>query len=286
MIDEDSLYDILTDQFKSFEEKARSKILFIVEVGSRAYSIPSPGSDYDIKFVYARSLDQYLDLKRKHDCCRLNIGKIELDLTDDNVDEENVTESDVEGWDITKFLGLMKKSNVSVFEWLNSPIVYKEHGLFESIRDISQSYWSPRESSFHYTGIARGELEQIGVTHQASVKSYLYIIRSILNSRWILDKLSFPPMSLHEVIDAELEDGIIKEKVDALVEVKMKEGNRLTRGHDFTLEQWMYKEVEELTAETRKLDRSLNNDVETLNNTFKSIIKNLDLAYFNSYDRL
>ena len=79
---------------------------------------------------------------------------------------------------------------------------------------------------------------------------------------------------------------IIKEKVDALVEVKMKEGNRLTRGHDFTLEQWMYKEVEELTAETRKLDRSLNNDVETLNNTFKSIIKNLDLAYFNSYDRL
>lgn len=84
------------------------RILLAVESGSRAWGFGSPDSDYDVRFLYVRPREWYLALERGRDALE---NPIELPW-------------DVNGWDITKALSLMLKSNAVVLEWLTSPIVY------------------------------------------------------------------------------------------------------------------------------------------------------------------
>ena len=92
------------------------QILFAFESGSRAWGFPSPDSDYDARFVYARSLDWYLSIAPGRDVIEL---PIEGDL-------------DINGWDIQKALGLLLKPNPVLLEWLSSPVRYHWN---EKVRD-------------------------------------------------------------------------------------------------------------------------------------------------------
>jgi predicted nucleotidyltransferase len=79
-----------------------------IESGSRAWGFPSPDSDFDCRFIFVRSMDDYLSLFALHDV-------IETPLVDD---------LDVNGWDLIKALKLLLKGNAVVIEWLTSPIIY------------------------------------------------------------------------------------------------------------------------------------------------------------------
>ena len=85
------------------------RLLFAVESGSRAWGFPSPDSDYDVRFVYARHITDYLRLEDRRDV----------------IERPIVDEIDLNGWDIKKALQLMLKSNAVISEWLQSPIVYR-----------------------------------------------------------------------------------------------------------------------------------------------------------------
>src|SRR5579862_9277778 len=85
-----------------------------IESGSRAWGFPSPDSDYDCRFIFVRSIDDYLSLFASRDV-------IETPLTDD---------LDVNGWDIVKALKLLLKGNAVVIEWLTSPIIYSAEPWF------------------------------------------------------------------------------------------------------------------------------------------------------------
>lgn len=78
------------------------RIVFAVESGSRAWGFPSPDSDYDVRFIYARPVDWYLTIEPGRDV-------IERPISD---------ELDVSGWDIRKALGLLIKPNPVMLEWL------------------------------------------------------------------------------------------------------------------------------------------------------------------------
>jgi len=88
------------------EREEGVRILFAVESGSRAWGFPSPDSDYDARFVYARPADWYLSLAPGRDV-------VELPIDGDY---------DTNGWDIRKALNLLLKPNPVLLEWLSSPI--------------------------------------------------------------------------------------------------------------------------------------------------------------------
>ena len=102
----------ILEKLRLIEQEHDVQILFAVESGSRAWGFPSPDSDYDARFVYARSVDWYLSIDPGRDVIEL---PIEGDL-------------DINGWDIQKALGLLLKPNPVLLEWLSSPVRYHWNG--------------------------------------------------------------------------------------------------------------------------------------------------------------
>jgi predicted nucleotidyltransferase len=114
-------------RLRRVEQDHAVRVLFACESGSRAWGFPSRNSDYDVRFIYIRPEDWYLsiDLERRRDV-------IELPIED---------EFDINGWDVRKALKLFVKSNPPLLEWLNSPVVYLEHGtLASSLRELDTGF--------------------------------------------------------------------------------------------------------------------------------------------------
>ena len=105
--------DIIKDieqKLLDIEKKENVRILYAVESGSRAWGFASPDSDYDVRFIYIRNKEDYLKLNEPNDFIEWQLDEV----------------FDISGWDIKKALQLLYKSNPTLFEWINSPIVYKE----------------------------------------------------------------------------------------------------------------------------------------------------------------
>lgn len=97
----------ITELLRRLEQERGIKILYAVESGSRAWGFASEDSDFDIRFLYVRRAADYWSAE-------LGSSTIEIPIFDD---------LDPGGWDLRKALGLLKKSNGPLLEWLHSPIV-------------------------------------------------------------------------------------------------------------------------------------------------------------------
>ena len=171
----------------SIEEKQDVAIPYAVESGSRAWGFESADSDYDVRFIYVRPLEDYLRIRPLRDV-------IELPLT-------NVL--DVNGWDLVKALNLFRSSNPPLLEWLNSPIIYQENGaLAQELRDLSIVSFSPRRMTYHYLSMAnRNFKEYIDGKSEVRHKRYLYLLRPLFCIRWIEQWNSPPPTNLHQMLE-------------------------------------------------------------------------------------
>ena len=76
--------------------------MLAVESGSRAWGFASPDSDFDVRFIYVRQLDDYLGLTPPRDV----IETPEIGLLD------------LSGWDLRKALSLGLSWNPALVEWL------------------------------------------------------------------------------------------------------------------------------------------------------------------------
>ena len=110
----------MTDKIKkTLTETAKRdniQLLFACESGSRGWGFASPNSDFDIRFLYAYQQNRYLVIDNmKEDYSSA--------VTPDNLD--------FGGWELRKALRLTRGGNVTLFEWLQSPIVYAEQPDFQ-----------------------------------------------------------------------------------------------------------------------------------------------------------
>ncbi len=162
------------------------EILFAVESGSRAWGFASPDSDYDARFVYRHPRSWYLSVREARDV-------IERPILDDY---------DVNGWDLRKALRLLLKSNPPLYEWLRSPIVYRDHcGFRAALTDLAEAHYTQRVLAHHYRNIASGHWRR-GFLGQDRVKrkKYLYIVRALLAVGWLRRHENLPPMNFQELM--------------------------------------------------------------------------------------
>ena len=188
----------------NIEETEDLTILLAVESGSRAWGFASPDSDYDVRFVYVRPQEYYLRLDTHRDVCEW--------MLDDTLD--------INGWDIDKTLRMLRSSNPTLFEWMNSPLIYYKHPAFDSLMGNAYEYFLSKPGLHHYLSMAKGNYRDFLQGETVKLKKYFYVLRPILACRHILRNGTPPPMLFSELMDAQLDKALIQEVTELL---KMKE---------------------------------------------------------------
>lgn len=169
----------ILNKLEQIETEKGIKILFACESGSRGWGFPSPDSDFDVRFIYVHPFNHYLSVMEK---------KEQLDFAINDA-------LDINGWDLQKVLQLMRKSNTTAFEWLQSPVIYKEEPFFrEELWNRAHHYFSPRVNVFHYLGIAKKALES--TENEIKIKKLFYVLRPLLCAKWCLEKNEIAPMTI------------------------------------------------------------------------------------------
>lgn len=171
----------IQNKLLKIEKEHRIKILYACESGSRGWEFPSPDSDYDVRFIYIRTLHEYLSISQRDDHLSFPIND----------------ELDIYGWDVSKVLKLIRKSNTTPFEWAQSPIIYmEERGFKEELLEICNHYFNQRSNAHHYLGIARGAMETMNAEGAIKIKKLFYVLRPLLAAKWCLDRNTIAPMSI------------------------------------------------------------------------------------------
>ena len=117
--------ELILEKLNEIEQRENIRILHAVESGSRAWGFPSPDSDYDVRFIYVRRPEFYVKLEKTRDVIELPINEM----------------LDINGWDLNKTLRLLHSSNPTLFEWMSSPVVYRQTDFMERLSPLLDRYF-------------------------------------------------------------------------------------------------------------------------------------------------
>ena len=206
--------EIIQKKLKEIEKQEHVKIILAIESGSRAWGFESADSDYDVRFIYVREPKMYLRLDTVRDVIEWQLDEV----------------FDISGWDIKKALQLLYKSNPTLFEWINSPIVYKETREGRELRELSKQYFDVKKSVMHYLNMASNTFDNYLQDESVKLKKYFYALRPILAVKYALENKTQPPIKFNDLKDMMLEDSL-KDLVNHLLELKIdsNEANYISR---------------------------------------------------------
>jgi len=252
-----NIKQILTE----IEKKKNIKILYACETGSRAWGFPSPDSDFDIRFMYMHERDWYLSLGVRKDTIEIMDG--DLDIT---------------GWDLKKSLILLKKSNAPLIERFNSPIEYfSVSGFKDEFKKLLTTYYSPIAVFFHHHSLAKKFWYELKDKEEVKLKSYFYLIRSLLSCNWIVKDNTVLPMHIEGLMKYVEEE--YKERLRALIELKATVDEKYLHTKDAILNAWIVDLFEFIEAGKQNLAAN-KTDTRLLNEFF------LKILYEKADDRL
>ncbi len=246
---EGNIEELVKLKLDEIEKKENIKILHAVESGSRAWGFASPDSDYDVRFIYVQQKEFYLSLED----------------TKDFIDWELNETLDINGWDLNKALRLFHKSNATLFEWANSPIVYRTTPEWEKLYKIAEKYFSTKAVMYHYYGTAKSNYYEFLQGDNVKYKKYFYVIRPLLACKWIEERQCPPPVLFETLMNTML-DSKMKDVIDELLEIKatMKEsdkGKRIEKLNQYIEDRIVYykdtiaKRVDDRNTDWRELNK-------------------------------
>lgn len=182
---------------------------------------------------------------------------------------------DYSGWDIKKALQLLRKSNPPFFEWMQSPIVYKEdRRITDLMRSVMPDYYSPLSCLHHYLHMAQGNCREYLRGEEVWVKKYLYVLRPLLACLWIERDLGIVPTEFGKLVDSIVVNDELRQAIDTLLALKMA-GAELDRKPKINvISHFIETELGRLSAVHAK--PSASNNPERLNQIFR---ESLHLAW-------
>ncbi|MDN3583487.1 nucleotidyltransferase domain-containing protein [Mucilaginibacter flavus] len=220
------------------ERSENIKILYACESGSRAWGFASPDSDFDVRFIYVKPLNHYLQITDQTGVTGLPVDEV----------------LDISGWDLRKALKLFLTSNSTMYEWLQSPIVYAEQpGFADELRALMPRYFSLRAGAHHYLSMAHNTLTQDLQAEEVKLKRYFYALRPALACLWIVEKQSVPPMEF-EKLRVLITDGNIQNDIDELMEQKKLSDEKAMIAPVLLLNNWLKETLDYCKSKTAGLE--------------------------------
>ena len=247
--------NVIEEKLREIEQRENVRILLAVESGSRAWGFSSPDSDYDVRFIYVRRMEDYLRLDRMRDVIELPVDDV----------------LDVNGWDLDKTLRLLYRSNPGLFEWFSSPIIYRETEFSASFRPVMNRYFSSQKGLYHYLSMAYNNGREYLKGDTVRAKKYFYVLRPVLACRWILEKNSPPPVLFSELMEAELDRSLFP-VVDSLLELKKNQPEVKMIPKIDVLNEYLETEIREVEAAITTLPDDVPHSWNELNSLFRKEI--------------
>ena len=246
----------ILDKLSEIEEKENVRIIYAVESGSRAWGVESPDSDYDVRFIYIRNKEDYLKLQEMRDV-------IEWQL--DNV-------LDINGWDLKKTLIQFHKGNATLFEWANSPIVYKKSDEWQVVYEGAKKYFSKKIALYHYYGTANNTFKQYLQDDVVRYKKYIYALRPLLACKYIEDNHSIPPVRFDELLMQKLPEDL-SDEIDKMLDIKSRSDEKDLNPQLPVIKSYIEKEINRYEQLIKTMDDDRTADWETLNKLFLEILE-------------
>lgn len=219
---EQNISKYISKKLEVIEQENRVKILVAVESGSRAWGFPSMDSDYDVRFIYLRTVDDYLSVNTLRDT-------IETPLVHDKL---LGVPFDLSGWDLRKALLLATQSNPVLIEWLVSPIKYIDSNVVSNeLFSFVNENVALDAIRYHYHRLAQNAWRQIDQSTDVKLKHYCYALRPVLCLKWISQFNEAPPMDLPTLCKDLIQDESLKGEISNLVNAKFnsKESDRVIK---------------------------------------------------------
>lgn len=246
----------ILEELQALEWRENIRILYAAESGSRAWGFASKNSDYDVRFLYVRRMEDYLSILPKRDV-------IEMPISED---------LDINGWDLMKALRLLLKSNPTLFEWTNSPIVYRTSPEWESLRPEINRYFSSRSGVMHYLSMAKSNYREYLRADTVPFKKYFYVIRPLLVCRHILKTETPPPMLFDVLVQSELEERLQSLMME-LVERKRKSTEKELIPRIDVLNRYIEDSLEELNERAASMPSQEEADPKLLDAWFLRVVQ-------------
>lgn len=244
----------ILEKLEEIEINENVKVLHAVESGSRAWGVESPDSDYDVRFIYMRPKDDYLRLDEIKDVIEWQLDDV----------------LDINGWDIKKTLIQFHKGNATLFEWAESPVVYKTTGIWQRIYEDGRQYFSRKAALCHYYGTAKSTYEQYLTEEQVSYKKYIYALRPLLACKYIEANGAIPPVRFEELLDQKL-DGGLHDEIMRMLEIKAQSDEKALNPQMVRIHKYIEDEIAKysILSQSARDDRNAQWDV--LNRIFRKI---------------
>jgi len=201
---------------KALEKEKGIKILFAVENGSRAWRMESADSDYDVRFVFARPVEDYI---------RINKPAEVIDAFFDKEGKPCPAEGafiDMSGFDIFKYIKMLSSSNPTTIEWIMTDIVYygEQNKVFKK---FALENFNKISLYHHYKSMCRNNyLKYLKSGNLVTYKKYLYAYRGLINAKWVANKGTVPPIIFTDALKGMggiIPAGIIK-KINEIIKLK------------------------------------------------------------------
>lgn len=202
-------------ELRRIETDYNVTVLYACESGSRAWGFASTNSDFDVRFIYVPKIDWHLDLDRQRNVIDSQIPEYDLDIS---------------GWSLGKTIGLLRKSNPVLLEWLGSPLVYMYRPERKDLEEFALRQLNPEAVLCHYRNLASGTYQRWICDHEDVIyKKYFYALRPLFAVAWVRKYGTMPPTEYEKLVADYAPDPTLQKALNELMELK-RSGNETRVG--------------------------------------------------------